>query len=235
MKIEIWSDVMCPFCYIGKRNFETALEQFSNKNGIEVEWKSFQLDPSLPEVQDSNYTDYLMVSKGLGRPQVEGMLNNVTQMAKGVGLEYDFDRAVMVNSFKAHRVLQLAKTRGLGDAAEERLFRAFFTEGRNIADDDTLLELGKEAGLNETEIRSSLSDERYSDMVRQDIQEARAIGVTGVPFFVFNRKYAVSGAQPPQAFLQTLEKAYAEWREANPEIKIEVTKGQSCSIDGVCD
>jgi predicted DsbA family dithiol-disulfide isomerase len=235
MKIEIWSDVMCPFCYIGKRNFETALEQFSNKNGIEVEWKSFQLDPSLPEVQDSNYTDYLMVSKGLGRPQVEGMLNNVTQMAKGVGLEYDFDRAVMVNSFKAHRVLQLAKMRGLGDAAEERLFRAFFTEGRNIADDDTLLELGKEAGLNETEIRSSLSDERYSDMVRQDIQEARAIGVTGVPFFVFNRKYAVSGAQPPQAFLQTLEKAYAEWREANPEIKIEVTKGQSCSIDGVCD
>lgn len=226
---------MCPFCYIGKRNFETALEQFSNKNGIEVEWKSFQLDPSLPEVQDSNYTDYLMVSKGLGRPQVEGMLNNVTQMAKGVGLEYDFDRAVMVNSFKAHRVLQLAKVRGLGDAAEERLFRAFFTEGRNIADDDTLLELGKEAGLNETEIRSSLSDERYSDMVRQDIQEARAIGVTGVPFFVFNRKYAVSGAQPPQAFLQTLEKAYAEWREANPEIKIEVTKGQSCSIDGVCD
>lgn len=226
---------MCPFCYIGKRNFETALEQFSNKNGIEVEWKSFQLDPSLPEVQDSNYTDYLMVSKGLGRPQVEGMLNNVTQMAKGVGLEYDFDRAVMVNSFKAHRVLQLAKTRGLGDAAEERLFRAFFTEGRNIADDDTLLELGKEAGLNETEIRSSLSDERYSDMVIQDIQEARAIGVTGVPFFVFNRKYAVSGAQPPQAFLQTLEKAYEEWREANPEIKIEVTKGQSCSIDGVCD
>lgn len=226
---------MCPFCYIGKRNFETALEQFSNKNGIEVEWKSFQLDPSLQEVQDSNYTDYLMVSKGLGRPQVEGMLNNVTQMAKGVGLEYDFDRAVMVNSFKAHRVLQLAKMRGLGDAAEERLFRAFFTEGRNIADDDTLLELGKEAGLNETEIRSSLSDERYSDMVKQDIQEARAIGVTGVPFFVFNRKYAVSGAQPPQAFLQTLEKAYAEWREANPEIKIEVTKGQSCSIDGVCD
>lgn len=235
MKIEIWRDVMCPFCYIGKRNFETALEQFSNKNGIEVEWKSFQLDPSLSEVQDSNYTDYLMVSKGLGRPQVEGMLNNVTQMAKGVGLEYDFDRAVMVNSFKAHRVLQLAKTRGLVDAAEERLFRAFFTEGRNIADDDTLLELGKEAGLNETEIRSSLSDERYSDMVRQDIQEARAIGVTGVPFFVFNRKYAVSGAQPPQAFLQTLEKAYTEWREANPEIKIEVTKGQSCSIDGVCD
>lgn len=235
MKIEIWSDVMCPFCYIGKRNFETALEQFDDKNKLEVVWKSFQLDPSLPEVQNGSYTDHLMESKGMGRKQVEGMLDNVTQMAKNVGLEYLFDKSVMVNSFKAHRMLQLAKTRGLGDSAEERLFRAFFTEGKNIADDETLVELGKEVGLNETEIRNSLGDERFSEMVRQDIQEARSIGVTGVPFFVFDRKYAVSGAQPPQAFLQTLEKSFGEWREANPEIKIEVTKGQSCSIDGVCD
>ncbi len=235
MKIEIWSDVMCPFCYIGKRNFETALEQFDDKNKLEVVWKSFQLDPSLPEVQNGSYTDHLMESKGMGRKQVEGMLDNVTQMAKNVGLEYLFDKSVMVNSFKAHRMLQLAKTRGLGDSAEERLFRAFFTEGKNIADDETLVELGKEVGLNETEIRNSLGDERFSEMVRQDIQEARSIGVTGVPFFVFDRKYAVSGAQPPQAFLQTLEKSFGEWREANPEIKIEVTKGQSCSVDGVCD
>ena len=226
---------MCPFCYIGKRNFETALEQFDDKNKLEVVWKSFQLDPSLPEVQNGSYTDHLMESKGMGRKQVEGMLDNVTQMAKNVGLEYLFDKSVMVNSFKAHRMLQLAKTRGLGDSAEERLFRAFFTEGKNIADDETLVELGKEVGLNETEIRNSLGDERFSEMVRQDIQEARSIGVTGVPFFVFDRKYAVSGAQPPQAFLQTLEKSFGEWREANPEIKIEVTKGQSCSIDGVCD
>ncbi|MDD4777189.1 MAG: DsbA family oxidoreductase [Fermentimonas sp.] len=235
MKIEIWSDVMCPFCYIGKRNFETALEQFGDKNKLEVVWKSFQLDPTLPEVQNGSYTEHLMDSKGMPRKQVEGMLGNVTQMAKNVGLEYDFDKSVMVNSFKSHRLLQLSKTRGLGDATEERLFRAFFTEGKNIADDETLVELGKEVGLNETEIRNALTDEKYSDMVKQDIQEARSIGVSGVPFFVFNRKYAVSGAQPPQAFLQTLEKSFGEWREANPEIKIEVTKGQSCSIDGVCE
>lgn len=226
---------MCPFCYIGKRNFETALEMFGDKDKLEIVWKSFQLDPSLPEVQDGNYTDHLMKSKGMGREQVEGMLANVTQMAKNVGLEYNFDKSVMVNSMKAHQLTHLAKKRGLSNEAEEHLFRAFFTEGKNIADDETLVELGKEIGLNETEIRSALSDEKYTELVKKDIQEARALGVNGVPFFVFNRKYAVSGAQPPQAFEQTLEKSFSEWREANPEIKIEVIKGQSCSIDGVCD
>ena len=235
MKIEIWSDVMCPFCYIGKRNFETALEQFNDKNKVEVIWKSFQLDPTLPEVQEANYTDYLMKSKGMGKDQVEGMLANVTNMAKNVGLEYNFDKAVMVNSKKAHQVTQFAKTRGLGDEMEEQLFNAFFKEGINIADEDSLIELGKKIGLNETEIKASLTDQKYEQMVNQDIEESRTVGVSGVPFFVFDRKYAVSGAQPPQAFLQTLEKSFGEWREANPEIKIEVTKGQSCSIDGVCD
>src|SRR5690554_704161 len=235
MKIEIWSDVMCPFCYIGKRNFETALEQFGDRDKLEVVWKSFQLDPTLPEVQTGSYTDHLMESKGMGRKQVEGMLDNVTQMAANVGLEYNFDKSVIVNSMKAHQLTQLAKTRGLGDEIEELLFRAFFTEGKNIADDETLVELGKEAGLNETEIRNSLSDDKYTELVKKDIQEAHSLGVTGVPFFVFDRKYAVSGAQPPQAFLQTLEKSFGEWRKANPEIKIEFTKGQSCSIDGVCD
>jgi len=235
MKIEIWSDVMCPFCYIGKRNFETALEQFGDRDKLEVVWKSFQLDPTLPEVQTGSYTDHLMESKGMGRKQVEGMLDNVTQMAANVGLEYNFDKSVIVNSMKAHQLTQLAKTRGLGDEIEELLFRAFFTEGKNIADDETLVELGKEAGLNETEIRNSLSDDKYTELVKKDIQEAHSLGVTGVPFFVFDRKYAVSGAQAPQAFLQTLEKSFVEWRKANPEIKIEFTKGQSCSIDGVCD
>lgn len=235
MKIEIWSDVMCPFCYIGKRNFETALELFGDRNDLEVEWKSFQLDPSLPEVQNGSYADHLMQSKGMGKEQVEGMLDNVTQMAKKVGLEYNFDKSVMVNSKKAHQLTQLAKTRGLGDEMEESLFRAFFTDGKNIADEETLVELGKEVGLNETEIRKSLSDEKYAQLVSKDIQEARALGLSGVPFFVFDRKYAVSGAQPPQAFMQTLEKSFSEWRAANPKIKIEVIQGQSCSVDGVCD
>lgn len=226
---------MCPFCYIGKRNFEKALEQFTDKDKLKVVWKSFQLDPSLPEVQNENYSDYLVKAKGMPKVQVDGMLANVTQSAKSVGLDYNFDNAVMVNSQKAHRVIQLAKTKGLGDKAEERFFSAFFTEGENIADDATLIRIGKDIGMDEETVNSATSDDKYLEMVNQDIEEARTIGVTGVPFFVFDRKYAVSGAQPPQAFLQTLEKSYSEWKEANPEIKIEVTQGQSCSIDSVCN
>lgn len=235
MKIEIWSDVMCPFCYIGKRNFERALEQFADKDKLQVVWKSFQLDPSIPEVQSESYSNYLVKAKGMPKAQVDAMLANVTQNAKNAGLDYDFDKSVMVNSLKAHRVIQFAKTRGLGDVAEERFFKAFFTEGENIADDATLIKIGKDIGLDEAAVELALTNDKYLDMINQDIQEARTIGVQGVPFFVFNRKYAVSGAQPPQAFLQTLQKSFAEWREVNPEIKIEVTKGQSCSIDGVCD
>ena len=235
MKIEIWSDVMCPFCYIGKRNFERALEQFADKDKLQVVWKSFQLDPSIPEVQSESYSNYLVKAKGMPKAQVDAMLANVTQNAKNAGLDYDFDKSVMVNSLKAHRVIQFAKTRGLGDVAEERFFKAFFTEGENIADDATLIKIGNDIGLDEAAVELALTNDKYLDMINQDIQEARTIGVQGVPFFVFNRKYAVSGAQPPQAFLQTLQKSFAEWREVNPEIKIEVTKGQSCSIDGVCD
>lgn len=140
-----------------------------------------------------------------------------------------------MNSIKAHRVTQFAKTKGLGDEAEERFFKAFFTEGENIADEATLIKIGNDIGLTEENVKVALTDDKYLEMVQQDIQEARTVGVQGVPFFAFDRKYAVSGAQPPQAFLQTLEKSFTEWREANPEIKIEVTKGQSCSIDGVCN
>lgn len=226
---------MCPFCYIGKRNFERALEQFADKDKLQVVWKSFQLDPSIPEVQSESYSNYLVKAKGMPKAQVDAMLANVTQNAKNAGLDYDFDKSVMVNSLKAHRVIQFAKTRGLGDVAEERFFKAFFTEGENIADDATLIKIGKDIGLDEAAVELALTNDKYLDMINQDIQEARTIGVQGVPFFVFNRKYAVSGAQPPQAFLQTLRKSFAEWREVNPEIKIEVTKGQSCSIDGVCD
>src|SRR5690554_6952426 len=128
MKIEIWSDVMCPFCYIGKRNFETALARFKDKEEVEIIWKSFQLDPTLPEVAQESQHDYLVKSKGMSPAQVESMLENVTRMAKRAGLDYHLDRSVMVNSFRAHRLIQLAKNEGLGDEAEERLFRAYFTE-----------------------------------------------------------------------------------------------------------
>lgn len=235
MKIEIWSDVMCPFCYIGKRNFETALDQFDNNQHIEVVWKSFLLDPSIPEVAENSYHDYLVKRKNMSSSQVKGMLDNVSQAAKDVGLEYNFDKAVMVNSQNAHKLIQFAKTKGLGDQMEERLFKAFFTEGKSIADKNTLVQLGSEIGLNEADITSVFSDNTYANLVNKDIQEGQQLGVQGVPFFVLDRKYGVSGAQPPQAFLENLEVAFSEWRKLNPETKLDITEGQSCTPDGICD
>ncbi len=235
MKVEIWSDVMCPFCYIGKRNFEAALEQFPDKENIEVVWKSFQLDPSVPEVASESQEDYLVKRKGMSKDQVKGMLANVTRMAAAAGLDYHLDQSVMVNSRKAHQLIQFAKTKKRGAEMEELLFRAFFTDGKNIADIETLTQLGKEAGLDENELQAAFTNEEYSSLMQQDIREAQQLGVNGVPFFVFDRKYAVSGAQPAQAFSETLGQSFTEWRKSNPEIKLEVTQGQSCTTDGKCD
>lgn len=235
MKIEIWSDIMCPFCYIGKRNFEAALEQFADKDKIEVEWKSFQLDPTIPEVAEESQEDYLVKRKGMSKEQVQGMLANVTQMAKQVGLEYHLDKSVMVNSQKAHQLIQFAKTKNLGDQIEERLFKAFFTEGKNIADIETLTQLGVDVGLEKDELQASFTDDQYRYQMSQDIQEGQQLGVRGVPFFVFDRKYGISGAQPSEAFLDTLSKSFTEWKAANPEVKLQMSQGQSCDTQGNCE
>jgi len=235
MKIEIWSDVMCPFCYIGKRNFEEALAQFADKENIEVEWKSYQLDPSVPEVATESQEDYLVKRKGMSREQVWAMLANVTEMAKNAGLEYHLDQSIMVNSQKAHQLIQFAKSKNLGNEIEERLFKAFFTEGKNVADIEILTQLGKEIGLDENELQTAFTDERYKYQMTQDIQEGQNLGVKGVPFFVFDRKYGVSGAQPAEAFLETISKSFTEWREKNPEVKLEMTQGQSCDTDRNCN
>lgn len=235
MKIEIWSDVMCPFCYIGKRNFEMALAQFTDKENIEVEWKSYQLDPSLSETAEESQEDYLIKRKGMSKEQVQGMLANVTEMARQVGLEYHLDKSVMVNSQKAHQLIQFAKSKNLGDQIEERLFKAFFTEGKNIADIETLTQLGKEIGLDENELQAAFTDDQYRYQMTQDIQEGQQIGVKGVPFFVFDRKYGISGAQPSEAFLDTLSKSFTEWKAANPEVKLQMSQGQSCDTQGNCE
>jgi len=235
MKVEIWSDVMCPFCYIGKRNLEKALSQFSDKEHIEVIWKSYLLDPNAPETNDKSYAQYLVEHKGMSREQVDGMLAQLTQTAKQAGLDYDFDKAQLVSSNKAHQVIQMAKTKNLGDQAEEIMFKAFFTEGKNIADKPTLLNIAKEVGLDEAGATAAFTDEKYAVLVNQDIQQAREIGVQGVPFFVLDRKYAVSGAQPAVAFLENLKVAFAEWRKLNPETRLKVIEGQSCTPEGSCD
>lgn len=205
MKIEIWSDIICPFCYIGKRQLETALEQFPD-NEFEIEWKSFQLDPSITPQPEKDVYTYLAERKGMSVEQSKEMHKGVADRAKSVGLDYNFDKAVISNSLEAHRIIQLAKTKKLGDEMEEIFFKAYFTEGRDLNDGPTLIELAEKAGLSKNDVLEVLESESlYLREVQSDIKEAQEIGVQGVPFFVFDRKYAVSGAQPVEAFVQTIK------------------------------
>ncbi len=211
MLVEIWSDVMCPFCYIGKRRFEEALAVFPEKDQIKVVWKSFQLSPDMKTDTSKNINQFLAEHKGISIKEAQRLNNQVTQMAYKEGLVYDFDKAVVANSFNAHRFTHFAKQYNKQLEAEELLFRAYFTEGKNIDDYATLLQMGSEIGLDAVLLRIALENGSFADDVRADIEEAGELGLQGVPFFVFNRRYAVSGAQDPKTFLETLEKAFEEW------------------------
>lgn len=235
MKVEIWSDIMCPFCYIGKRKFEQALAQFPHKDQIEVEWHSFQLNPGLKSQPDKDAYDYVAELKGQTRDWSVKVHEQLVASAKSVGLDYHFEKAKIVNSFEAHRLIQLAKTHGLGDAIEERLFKAYFTEGANVADHESLVTLGIEIGLKEADIRATLESNAFADKVQEDVQKASALGIRGVPFFVLNNRYGVSGAQESTVFLQSLEKAYSEWAKDQPVPVIEVTEGPACTPGGDCN
>jgi predicted DsbA family dithiol-disulfide isomerase len=232
LKIQIWSDVMCPFCYIGKRKIEEALTQFENKESVAIEWKSFQLDPTSTSQPGNNTIDYLAKKYNRDREWSIAMHENVTQQARAVGLDYHFEKLVLANSFNAHRLSHLAKKYNLGNAFEELLFKAHFTEGRNVDDNATLIELGVEVGLTKEEIESVLNSDAFSKEVSQDLEEAQAIGVTGVPFFVFDNKYAVSGAQATEVFLKTLEKTWEEGKYTSKIILQNTTDENSCGIDG---
>ena len=205
MKIEIWSDIMCPFCYIGKRQLETALEAFPG-NDFEIEWKSFQLDPTIEPQSGKDVYTFLAERKGISVEQSIEMHKGVTERAKSVGLDYHFDKAVISNSLTAHRIIHLAKAKKLGDEMEEIFFKAYFTDGKDLNDDQTLIELGIQAGLDSNEVKEVVDNkDLYLSDVKSDIKEAQEIGVQGVPFFVFDRKYAVSGAQPVEAFVNTIK------------------------------
>jgi len=225
MKVEIWSDMMCPFCYIGKRKFESALNALPQKDSVEVVWHSFQLNPNLKDQPERDSYTYLAELKGQTREWSVKMHDNLTKIAKNVGLEYNFDRAKICNSFDAHRLVQLAKKHRLTDELEERFFKAYFTDGELLSDRDSLIRLASEAGLPKEEVIGVLESDQYAEEVRKDIQEARQLGVTGVPFFVMNRKYAVSGAQDTSVFTNTLRKAMDEWNKNNPAIQIEAIYG----------
>ena len=207
MTVEIWSDIACPFCYIGKRRFEGALERFEGKENVKIVWRSFQLDPELETDPNIPAADSLAAKKGWSKAQAEQAMRYTTEMASGEGLSYRFDRLVVANTFDAHRLAHLAGQFGKQNEAEERLFNAYFCEGKNIADHETLLEIGVALGLDAENVKETLASEAFAEAVLQDIHTAQQLQIRGVPFFVFDRKYAVSGAQEGDMFLQAFRQA----------------------------
>ncbi len=210
LRIDIWSDVVCPWCYIGKRRLETALSRFEHADEVEVHWHSFQLDPSHAEGHRQPVFEALAKKVGAPLAQVRAMTGQVTELAAAEGLKYDLERAVSVNTLDAHRLSHLAAAHGLGDQMHDRLLRAHLGEGEIVDDPDTLVRLGAEVGVPEDEIRRMLNGDAYADAVQEDIREARRIGASGVPFFVINRAYGLSGAQPVDTFLSALRTAHAD-------------------------
>ena len=203
MTVEIWSDIVCPWCYVGKRRLEHALERFAHRDQVELTWRSFQLDPTAPPERTTSPAEHLASKYGMSIEEAERSNAQMTELAAGEGLEYHLDRTRGGNSFDAHRLIQLAKGNGRGDEVMERLMRAYFTEGEAIGDAETIVRLAIEMGVDP---RGLLGD-AYADAVRQDEELARRIGIQGVPFFVLNRRYGISGAQPPELLLKALEKA----------------------------
>ncbi|OAH54353.1 disulfide bond formation protein DsbA [Domibacillus aminovorans] len=208
MKIEIWSDFACPFCYIGKRRFEQAIEQFDGN--VKVEFRSFELDPNAPRKADQDIHDMLAGKYGMTREKAKAMNDQMTEQAKEAGLDYQMDTIILANTHDAHRLSHYAKEQGKMVEFTERIMKAYFTESKHIADFESLAQLAEESGLLKEEVLNVLESGMYSDQVRADQKEAAQVGVRGVPFFVFNEKYAVSGAQPVESFLQVLHKVGTE-------------------------
>ena len=209
MKVEIWSDVVCPWCYIGKRHFEQALESFEHRDEVEVTWRAFELDPGHPRSYDGDLSQALAEKYGTSLEQARAMVDGMIERARGVGLEYDLHRAKPTNTFDAHRLIHLAADRGLQDVAEERLFTAYMTEGADVGDHPTLVRLAGDIGLDEAEAEAVLAGGDYADAVREDERRAGQIGVTGVPFFVIDGAFGISGAQPAELMLSGLRQAHA--------------------------
>ncbi len=232
MKIEIWSDIACPWCYIGRRRLEHALDDFEHRDQVEVIWRSFQLDPSATNEYDGTVTEMLVEKKRISRQRAEAMNAHVTQLAADEGLEYHLEKARVGNSFDAHRLIHLAAHHGLQGEMKERIQKAYFTQGKSFSDHDTLVELATDVGLNADEVRAMLNSNQYSDAVHADVRKGQMLGINGVPFFVFENKYGVSGAQPSETFAAALERT---WSEFHPTLEI-VNAGNSAGSDesGVC-
>lgn len=234
LQVDIWSDIACPWCYIGQARFAKGVAAFEHADEIEVTWHSYQLDPTLPERFDGTETDYLVQAKGMPRDQVEQMMAGVAEAAAGEDLPMDFTTVVPANSLRAHALLKtIARHGGDVDAAEHALFAAHFAQGEVISDPEVLVRIGTECGITAAQARAGLADETIDGEVRADFATARSFGITGVPFFIFGEKYAVSGAQPPELFTAALEKTWAELQPAKPAfITLDGEGGDACGPEG---
>jgi predicted DsbA family dithiol-disulfide isomerase len=229
VEVEIWSDIACPWCYIGKRRFEAALARFEHRDDVRVTWRSFELDPAAPHEREGDRATRLAEKYGITVERAKEMERTVTDAAAGEGLDFRLDVQRSGTTFDGHRVVHLAATRGLQDAMKERLLHAYFTEGQLISDHDTLVRLAVEVGLDEDEVRQLLASDRFADEVRDDERTAGRFGISAVPTFVVDRAIGASGAQPPEALMELLREG---WERREPVTVI--AGGEACDVDGNC-
>ncbi|HEX7299551.1 MAG TPA: DsbA family oxidoreductase [Solirubrobacteraceae bacterium] len=227
MHVEIWSDIVCPWCYVGKRRFEAALAALEQRDDVRVTWRSFELDPHAPREREVDSATHLAEKYGITVEEARASQQNLAEVAAADGLDMRFDRARGGNTFDGHRLVHLAASHGQQDAMKERLMRAYFTEGEPIGDAKALVRLAGEVGLSGDEVRDVLGSDRYAAEVRADESTAMALGITAVPFFVVDRKMGAAGAHPPDALLELLRRGW----EARPAIDLLAT-GASCDVDG---
>jgi predicted DsbA family dithiol-disulfide isomerase len=233
LQVQIWSDIACPWCYVGKRRFEAALKEFPHSDEVEVVWRAFELDPRAPRVpQQRDYAERLAGKYGRTRAEAQLMIDRMVDTGRADGIEMNFEHIQPGNTFDAHRLLHLALDHGKQDALKERLFRAYLSEGRSMADADTLRALATEVGLPEEAVSAVLATDQYAAEVRADENQAHALGIHGVPFFVLANRYAVEGAQPAELLQMALERAWSELPERPVVLAPGVSEGAVCGPDG---
>ncbi|KAB7707821.1 thioredoxin domain-containing protein [Bacillus aerolatus] len=236
MKINVWSDFVCPFCYIGKRRLEAALDKFPHKDQVTIQFKSFELDPNAAKEAGKNIHEVLAAKYGMSIEQAKAANANVGEQAASAGLTFNFDKMKPTNTLDAHRLAKFAGEKGKEAELTERLLKAYFTDSLFISDHNVLAEIAGEVGLNKEEVLAFLASDRFTEEVRTDEEEARQLGVQGVPFFVFNDKYAVSGAQPVEAFTSALQKVWEEetGKPVLQNLSVDSVSGAFCTDEG-CD
>lgn len=232
MKIDIWTDIVCPFCYLGRAHLEAALAGFEHRDEVELAWHSFELDRNAAAVSEGSLIDLVATKYGASREQMVTQHESMAAAARELGLEFNWQAAKPGNTFDAHRLVHLAAERGLDGAAHERLMRAYFAEGRAIGDRETLADVATEIGLDRDEVVAALESDDYGNHVRSDEATATMLGITGVPFFVFDRKYGVSGAQPVDVLAQALETAWSTRHERPEPVAASAGCGGGCGSGG---